>query len=423
MECCWLQLIELSPHDRLIIDAQALFTGIDLRFKKDVSIHIWDGKVQLIKKRAKNHKAHQREAAGDRKNCRIISSHSLTVIPGLIDCHVHLAFDGMSGQHPHEEAFSLAERLQGNLSSNLACGIVAVRDGGDRGGAGLVCRDLVNAAELTGPVVMASGKALHNTGGYGSFLGAETAPEEFAKAIKRLAADNVDQVKALVSGIVSFKEYGRVGSVQFSLKELRRIVRIAADYGLKVMAHASSEQAVRLCIAAGVHSIEHGYFISESSLKAMADQGIAWAPTVVPVAVQSRSADPTEAAVIERTYRRQLRMIRLAQRLGVILGVGTDAGASGVRHGTGFWQELQLYREAGLTVEETLLAATKNGARIIGREESLGVIAPGRPAFLLIAEGDPLSPPGKQVRLKYLIRPRQRRAAAGSFRFRVNQSS
>ncbi len=419
-----MQLIELSPHDRLIIDAQALFTGIDSRFKKDVSIYIGDGRVQLIKKRAKNHEAHQREAAGDRKNCRIISSHSLTVIPGLIDCHVHLALDGMSGQHPHEDAFSLAERLQGNLASTLACGIVAVRDGGDRGGAGLLCRDLVNAAELTGPVVMASGKALHKAGGYGSFLGAGISPGEApAKFIKRLAKEGVDQVKALVSGIVSFKEYGRVGGVQFSLEELRRIVRIAADYGLKVMAHASSEQAVRLCIAAGVHSIEHGYFISESSLKAMADQGIAWAPTVVPVAVQSRRADQTEAAVIERTYRRQLRMIRLAQRLGVILGVGTDAGASGVRHGAGFWQELQLYREAGLTVEETLLAATRNGARIIGREESLGVIAPGRPAFLLIAEGDPLSPPGKQVRLKYLIRPRQRRAAAGSFQFRVNQSS
>jgi imidazolonepropionase-like amidohydrolase len=268
---------------------------------------------------------------------------------------------------------------------------------------------MVNNVELKGPVVMASGKALRKNGGYGSFLGTGAAPGELAKVMKGLLKENINQVKVLVSGIVSFKEYSKVGGVQFTLKELEQIVRIAADHGLKVMAHASSDEAVQICIKAGVHSIEHGYFISVDSLKAMADQRIAWVPTVVPVAVQNQGLDGSltaETAVIEHTYRRQLQMIRLAQKLGVILGVGTDAGAVGVQHGTGYLRELQLYQEAGLTAEETLMAATRNGAYIIGMQDSLGVISPGRPAYLLVLEGDIL---------KYLIRPRQGMTAEGTF--------
>lgn len=401
-----MQLIELSPQDYLIINAGKLFTGANLHVKKNVRIRIWDSKVQLIEKQTVNHK---KILAGGRKNCRVITTDNLTVIPGLIDCHVHLAFDGLKGQPQYHEELHVTEVLQERLVSDLAHGIVAVRDGGDRGGIGIACRNMVNNVELKGPVVMASGKALRKNGGYGSFLGTGAAPGELARVMKGLLKENINQVKVLVSGIVSFKEYSKVGGVQFTLKELEQIVRIAADHGLKVMAHASSDEAVRLCIRAGVHSIEHGYFISEDSLKAMADQRIAWVPTVVPVAVQSQGLDGSltaEIAVIEHTYRRQLQMIRLAQKLGVILGVGTDAGAVGVQHGTGYLRELQLYQEAGLTAEETLMAATRNGAYIIGMQDSLGVISPGRPAYLLVLEGDIL---------KYLIRPRQGMTAEGTF--------
>lgn len=410
-----LQLIELCPRDYLIINAEKLFTGITPHVKKNVRIHIWDGKVQLIEKRDFNNKG----LPVGRKNCRVISSDNLTVIPGLIDCHVHLALDGLNSQPPQPGEPSLTEGLQEKLASNLAHGIIAVRDGGDRDGIGLACRNMVNNVELKGPVVMASGKALRKNGGYGSFLGAGTAPGELAQAMKKLLKDGINQFKVLVSGIVSFREYSRVGRIQFSLKELEQIVKTAGDHGLKVMAHASSDEAVQLCIRAGVHSIEHGYFISEDSLKAMADQGIAWIPTVVPVAVQNQGLDDicaANAVVVEHTYRRQLRMIRCAQQLGVILGVGTDAGAVGVQHGTGFLKELHLYQEAGLTIEETLLAATRNGAYIIGMEESLGIISPDRPAFLLLVEGDILPIPGKQFHIKYLIRPKQGRVAEGSFK-------
>lgn len=410
-----LQLIELSPHDHLVINAGALFSGINLHSKKNVRIHIWDAKVQLIERQTVNHK---KGLAGRKKNCQVISSDNLTVIPGLIDCHVHLAFNGLNSQLQHREELSVTEGLQKKLVSDLAHGIVAVRDGGDRRGIGLACRDMVNNVELKGPLIMASGTALRKNGGYGSFLGTGVAPGELAKVMKRLLKDDINQVKVLVSGIVSFKEYSRVGGVQFTLKELKQIVRIARAHGLKVMAHASSDEAVQLCIDAGVHSIEHGYFISEDSLKEMTERGIGWIPTVVPVAVQYQRAMSQigKAAVIEHTYRRQLRMIRRAQYLGVLLGVGTDAGAAGVQHGAGYMQELQLYQEAGLTLEETLMAATRNSAEIMGMKDSMGIIAPGRPAYLLLMEGDIFANPGKQFSIKYLIRPQQEKIAEGSYR-------
>lgn len=415
-----MKLIELSSHDYLIINAGTLFTGASLKVKKNVRIHIWDGRVQYIEEEQEmpsfdkkpSSTGEGRMPAGGAKY-REIGGAGLTVLPGLIDCHVHLALDGGNTHQGQlrENPLKLKERLQDRLFSDLSHGIVAVRDGGDRDGIGLACRNRIHKEELAGPIIMASGKALHKDGGYGSFLGDGVACGELSKALQKCIREGINQVKVLVSGIVSFTEYGRVGRIQFDLKELEYMVRMAGDHGLKVMAHASSDEAVRLCIKAGVHSIEHGYFISEESLRAMAERKIAWVPTVIPVAVQNRrkpdGSYTVDKGVVERTYRRQLRMIRRAQQLGVILGVGTDAGATGVRHGAGFYRELQLYREAGLTAEEVLMAATRNGAYIIGMDGRLGVIAPGMPAFLTAIDGDPLHDMEKLSDIKYLIRPVQ----------------
>jgi len=413
-----LQLIELSCSDRLIVEAGALFTGCSFIAGKHIRVHISDGKIKHIEE-----ENDQLIPPVSHKNCRVIGGDHLTIIPCFIDCHVHLALDGVnySLKKQRINRLLLKDRLQDRLSSYLIHGIAAVRDGGDREGIGVACRDMVERMELKGPLVMASGKALRKYGGYGSFLGPGLAPGEFAQIIKRYAVEGINQVKILVSGIVSFTEYGRVSSVQFDSKELSQIVQVAADHGLKVMAHASSDEAVRLCIKAGVHSVEHGFFLSEDSLKAMAEKGVAWVPTVVPVAVQNQLKPDGRYAkdklVIEQTYRRQLRMIRRAQQLGVIIGVGTDAGAAGVQHGAGFWQELHLFREAGLTTEEILTAATRNAAYIAGLEDTMGLIAPGRPAYLLVVDNDLSFKSGQLSGIRYMIRPKPDAGAVSSFHY------
>ncbi len=325
-----MQLIELSAQDHLTVEAGKLFTGVSDCFEEKMKIEIRKGRVRSIEKQGVD-RENPPPCPGE--SYQVISSAESTVIPGFIDCHTHLALDAQQGFTQ-----SCAEKL----ASYLAEGIIAVRDGGDREYKGLAYRNLISSGELKGPVVKASGEVLRKNDGYGSFLGEGFSSKELAKAMDKLFKMKIDQVKVLVSGIVSFKEYGKVGGVQFTLGELREIVEIAADHGLRVMAHANSDEAIRLAIKAGVHSIEHGYFLGEDSLRMMAEMGVFWVPTVIPVAVHARGGKgktSVDATVIRRTYQRQLRMIRLAQDLGVILGVGTDVGAVGIPHGVSYKQE------------------------------------------------------------------------------------
>ena len=113
--------------------------------------------------------------------------------------------------------------------------------------------------------------------------------EEIFASLQRLAAAGVDQGKILLSGIVSFEEYGRVERSRWTLEELKAVVREGHRLGLRMMAHASSAEAVELALRAGVDSIEHGYFITGEQLREMGARRIAWIPTIIPVAVQARN--------------------------------------------------------------------------------------------------------------------------------------
>ena len=168
--------------------------------------------------------------------------------------------------------------------------------------------------------------------------------------------------------------------------------------GLKVMAHASSVEGTALTVACGVDSLEHGYFVSRDTLARMAGRGIAWVPTLIPVAAQAREPlrrnhSPGQLAVIEKTYRHQMAMVDAARGLGVVIGVGTDAGASGVRHGLSYAGELALLAEAGLSPAEVIRAATAGGARILGLEKQIGTVVPGMAACLIGVRGNPLENP------------------------------
>ncbi len=206
-----------------------------------------------------------------------------------------------------------------------------------------------------------------------------------------------------------------MGEIQFSEEELQEIVKAANAYGLKVMAHANSDRAVQVCIRAGVHTVEHGYFLSKDSLLAMADRGIAWIPTLAPLAAQLsgelKKRHTSEAlSVIERTLRRQMEMVAYAVGLGVKIGAGSDSGAAGVLHGVGLLQELELFQEAGLGVEEILRAATGTAALILGKQDTLGVVQPGVPAYVILVKGDPFMDIREAGEAAYVIMPRRQPA-------------
>ncbi len=325
-----------------------------------------------------------------------------TLMPALIDAHVHLALTG--GDFAHALAAwktedKLMERIREDLQVFHRHGIGAVRDGGDKMAINncLINNGLINNEELSAPRIVSVGCAVRKAGGYGSFLGkGYHRKEELPQIVASLVSAGINQLKVLVSGIVSFTEYGRVGPVVIPDGELRYIVEIARRYGLKVMAHASSAEAVDLAVKAGVDSIEHGYFVRKDTLRAMALRNIAWVPTVIPVAIQVREPlihnwHKQHIKVITTTFEEHLEKLSYACRAGVPLGMGTDSGAGGVMHGINLFAEMLLYaRGGGLSHTEVIKAATVTNATILGLEKNMGAVEPGREPFLIAVKGNPL---------------------------------
>jgi len=324
----------------------------------------------------------------------------LTLMPSLMDAHVHLALDG----EDFKEAVSrwdcgeeLKERINRDLAAFLNRGTGFIRDGGDAREINLAVKNRVKGGGCTAPGVIATGQALRKAESYGSFLGGGfSSKKEINEQIDRSCSEGVDQLKVLVSGIVSFKEYGKVGKVKIDREELTHIVSRARQWGIKVMAHASSEEAVKTAVHAGVDSVEHGYFLSRESLCEMAERGVAWVPTVIPVAAQVREPrrwlwSSREIELITRIYREQQEKIQMAHECGVLLGMGTDSGAAGVKHGKGLLEEIKLYVGAGLSQRQALISATSNNAAVLGLETFAGSLEINRAPCLVAVRGDPLS--------------------------------
>lgn len=322
----------------------------------------------------------------------------LTLLPGLVDCHVHLALGGLnfeSALNRWDKEKKLQTHMADTLESFRTSGILAVRDGGDRNMAGLAAARGARAGDVL-PLIVATGGALRKKGMYGSFLGRDLESMGIKEAVRERLRAGAGQLKVLVTGTVSFREYGKVGPLQWSREELSFLVTEAHDAGLKVMAHANSVEGTALAVQCGVDSLEHGYFIARETLEQMAGKGIAWIPTIVPVAVQLKAPyrcnhTLAELAVIERTYRRQQLNVEAARKLGVTVGVGTDAGAPGVRYGASYLEEMKLLVEAGFSPAEVINAATAQGVRILGLENKLGRVMPGLPACLIGVRGNPLA--------------------------------
>ena len=291
------------------------------------------------------------------------SSRSLT-FPLPVDTHVHLSLGG----DPFE-----------NARRQLAAGVAVVRDAGDRDAS-------LDGVELPSALtVVRTGPAIFKKGSYGSFLG----ENRDLSLEEKIAGTPSNFVKVILTGLVSFDVYGEVGRQQWSFTELSEIVRMAADLGKKVMVHVNSDKACREAVKAGVHSLEHGYFIAPETLEIMAEKGIYWAPTVAAMANQSRDPDgrfsTAQLAVIERNYKRHMEMIRFAHENGVKLTIGTDSGSYNVPHGNSFLREMEIFAEAGIPFAEVWRIATENGRELLGlRGEPLLVLDQGLPLASLL---------------------------------------
>lgn len=390
-----MQIIAIDTKSPYYLWAPSVLTGTDLNPERNILLEITGGRIASKKNVAADQLP---DAVINHPNCCCLPEET-TLLPALTDAHVHLALDGEENNLPKVDCSDRpvpVSRLEENGRAYLTAGVGYVRDGGDCLEINLECKNGLNGKRFVGPQVIATGSALRREDTYGSFLGrGYSSPQEIPAIVRRLWSAGVDQIKVIVSGVVSFSDYGRVGGPLLLPEEIAAIVHYAHQYNLRVMAHASSAIAVDLAARAGVDSIEHGYFIHSENLKLMADKGIAWVPTIIPVAAQVRN--PTfkqrtiqEIEVITRIYEEQIEKLEQAYKLGVPLGLGTDAGAAGVRHGSSLIDEILLYAESPLSNRAVLKAATSVNAGITGLENAAGSIVIGRRANLIVVRGNPL---------------------------------
>jgi imidazolonepropionase-like amidohydrolase len=326
----------------------------------------------------------------------VLDLSSCTLLPGFVDAHIHLSMSGTSDPQvrkhqlgaPFEDMEPVMER---HLREHLAQGVIALRDGGDRASHVLRYRE-TRLPESGIPLHLRSaGRAWHAPGRYGRLIG--RSPREGVPLTDAVALDEapVDHVKIVNSGLNSLVRFGEETRPQFGPEELRAAAAVCKRRGLPVMVHANGREPVRQAVEAGCDSIEHGFFMSTDNLRRMADRGTVWVPTACTMSAYARTlpAGAGEAAGAERNLDHQLEQIHEARRAGVSMALGTDSGSLGVHHGRSVAEELGLFLEAGMTVEEAIACATRTGASLLGLAEDAGRLVPGMPASLIAAQGSP----------------------------------
>jgi len=288
----------------------------------------------------------------------------------LIDAHIHIALNPLFDRYLWEKARPEDRKrwLRIILGEYKKRGIYILRDGGDPFFASMLAREV--AAE-EGMLLKSPIYAIYKKGCYGSFLGRAVADlEDFKREFKLLLQYEPDHLKIVLTGLVSFKSYGELqGEVAFKEHELKYMVDKAAEYGLPVMVHANGVQGVDTAITAGVHSIEHGYFISETQIYKMAEKEIVWVPTLSPLGNILKRPDSKfgakEKEVIKRVYQEQLEKIGKGLKIGALIALGSDAGAYAVEHGQGLWDEMEHLQKIGLDHQEIAKISLHNGIKAL----------------------------------------------------------
>ena len=276
-----------------------------------------------------------------------MSSRSPITTADLVDAHVHL-------------------KDASGLDCALAAGISAVRDAGFR--QNTECGIIAPPRNGPGPKVVSGGWALYRQGGYGSAFGREIVKaEQIPAEILRLKMTGADIIKAMASGMVSFKHPGQVTAGGFDCEELAFIVAEAAAQGLGVMAHANGEQAIMAAASAGVRSIEHGFFMTERALDLMATKAVFWVPTMTALRrATGMSAAPETVPFVEHLILSQLSRLRYAYSVGVPLAIGTDCVLPDPDYRVLYDAEMALYEQAGIPRDQVMRIASEGGAKLLG---------------------------------------------------------
>jgi imidazolonepropionase-like amidohydrolase len=340
-----------------------------------------------------------------------LDASDLWLLPGIFDCHDHISMSTLSIAESLATPLSRwALETAQNARLTLEAGVTFVRD---MAGADAGMRDSIARGYVTGPTVQVSTVLISQTGGHGDgFLagpGFELSPaylmpnypgkprfvvdgvEELRKAVREVIRSGADWIKlATTGGLVSDHDNPLVAD--FTLEEVQTAVAEATRKGKPVASHAYGGPGLDNAVAAGVRSIEHGGFLTEEQAQRMAKAGCWLVPTLSAMRDTLRWAQqgvltPVQCRKILDFGLELGGAVRVAKEYGVPLAIGTDY-ITREQHGSNL-EELALMQEAGLSVEEVLLAATKGGAELCGVADRYGRIAPGYVFDAVLLAGEP----------------------------------
>ena len=342
------------------------------------------------------------------KGDKAIDLNSYTVLPGLMDMHVHLS--GESNPKKYLERFTMdlddyAYQSISYAKKTLMAGFTTVRDLG--GPINNSLRDAIEKGLVVGPRIFSSGKALATTGGHadptngmrfefagdpGPKQGVVNGLEDARKAVRQQYKNGADLIKITATGgVLSVAKSGE--NPQFKEDEIREIVETASDYNMHVAAHAHGSEGMKRAILAGVRSIEHGTLMDQEVMNLMIKKNTYYVPTI------SAGEFVAERAQIDGYYPEIVRpkakkigpqlknTFKKAYGAGVKIAFGTDSGVS--YHGENA-KEFRYMVEAGMSPMEAIISATKTASELLEKEKSLGTVERGKVADIIATRCDPL---------------------------------
>jgi imidazolonepropionase-like amidohydrolase len=380
-----LMTISAGLQAATLIHAGNVFTGTSKSLQQEVTIVVDGNKISSVKK------GYAKPEQGD----TVIDLKHATVMPGLMDMHVHLSMQH-GGPQTYLERFSLNE-----------AGFTTVRNLGDGFYETVALRNAISNGYATGPRIYTVGKSIATTGGHadpsngishqlrpdvGPKQGVVNGEVEAREAVRSRYQDGADLIKITATGgVLSVAKSGQ--NPQFMTDELEAIVDTAKDYGMTVAVHAHGREGMKRAIEAGVDSIEHGTYMDDEIRDLMKKNGTYYVPTILAGKFVADKAKidgyfpalvrPKAAAIgplIQNTFAQ-------AYEAGVKIAFGTDSGVSA--HGDNA-QEFALMVEAGMTPEDALLSATVNSANLLGISDILGTVEAGKLADMVAVPGNPL---------------------------------
>lgn len=409
----FLFLILTLHAQRTILHCGTLIDCSSNEAQKEMTIIIDGGKIISVEKGYKQ----------PLENDKIIDLKNKTVLPGLMDMHVHLEFESRKGGSIDKFTMNTADYAFNSVvfsKTTLMAGFTTVRDLGGSG-VNISLRNAINNGKIIGPRIFTAGKSISGTGGHmdptngycEELMGDPDAKDGVAngvddcrKAVRQQYKNGADLIKiASTGGVLSVAKDG--SAPQFSEEEITSIVQTAKDLGMKVACHAHGAEGMKRAIRAGVISIEHGTMMDDEVIALMKQYGTFYVPTIIAgksvadsakikgfypdiVLPKALSIGPKIQATFSKAY-----------KAGVKIAFGTDAGV--YKHGKNAI-EFQYMVEAGMPPIEAIKSATASASQLLGISDILGTIQAGKIADIIAVDGDPLANISTLTNVKFVMK-------------------